>query len=157
MHFRTCTGTVKTGRMQYLRSPQLCKTHKFYSTDIPLLKTYIMSSKTSFWQAEHLKSLKCIFLTCSEMQSTLMCVFTEAPAGDIHSSHKHAPHQQGGAMHPHGQYSPIHFPPSAGCTQEKKASSAQQGQPGASTWRTTELNMTELVKKWQKVFLSFLV
>lgn len=60
-------------------------------------------------------------------------------------------------MHPHGQYPPIHFPPSAGCTPEKKASSAQQGQPGASTWRTTELSMTELVKKWQKVFLSFLV
>lgn len=109
MHFRTCTDMGKRGRMQCLRSPQLCKPRKFYSSDIPL--SYIISSKILFWQAEHLKNLKCLFLKCSERQSTLMCVFAEPPAVDKHSLHKHALHQQGGAMHHHGQYSPIHFPP----------------------------------------------
>lgn len=112
-----------------------------------------MSSKILFSQAEHLKSLKCFSLKCSEMQSTLMCVFTEAPAVDIHSLHEHAPYRQRGAMHHHGQYSPIHFSPITECTQEKRTSSAQQGRPGASAGRTIELNMTELVKKWPKVFL----
>lgn len=72
---------VKRGRMQYLRSPQLCKPHKFYSSDIHLLKTQIMSAKILFWQAEHLKSPKCFFLKCSEMQSTLMCFHWSSSCG----------------------------------------------------------------------------